>query len=121
MFRNMFRKLRELFMNNDLRFSRVTPQEARAVLADQSVAIMIDVREVDEVAGSAVPGALNIPRSFINTEIGLVLNDYDTPVFLCCAAGGRAMMAAETLCDMGYRNVNVIDASHREILQAFRS
>jgi len=101
-------------------FERISAQAASQRLADVPETRIVDVREPDEIAASAVPGAINIPKGLLDREIAEALPDRDTPVLLCCAAGGRAAMAAETLCAMGYRRVSVIAASHADILRALR-
>lgn len=116
----MFRALKGLFMSNRPDFLRISPQAARQQVESEPSTLIIDVREPDEVAASAVPGAINIPRGVLGREITHVVPEQDTPVMLCCAAGGRAALCAQTLVELGYTNVKMIDASHREILQAFR-
>lgn len=117
----MFKALKGIFMNSKPEFVRISPMAARQQVESDPSTMIIDVREPDEVAASAVPGALNIPRGMLDREIAHVVPGHDTPVLLCCAAGGRAALCAQTLVGMGYTNVKTIDASHREILQAFRS
>ncbi|MFA5631392.1 MAG: rhodanese-like domain-containing protein [Porticoccaceae bacterium] len=108
-------------MGNGEAFERISAQTASQRLTDAPETRIVDVREPDEIAASAVPGAINIPKGLLDREIAEALPDRDTPVLLCCAAGGRAAMAAETLCAMGYRRVSVIAANHADILRALRA
>ena len=85
---------------------------------DPSLAI-IDVREPDEVAASAIPGAINIPRGLLEMKIEQLAPAHDKPILLCCGTGGRAALASRSLREMGYSNVKIIDCLHQEIAEAF--
>lgn len=86
------------------RIREVSPQEALAM--QQQGAVLVDVRDSDELAGRpAVPGALNISRGRLEVKIGDVAADKDAPLVLYCAAGNRGALAADSLQQMGYRNV----------------
>src|SRR5262245_12045592 len=76
---------------------------ARGLLAQGARAI--DVREPDEVEQGAIPGALVIPRGFLEARIEDAVRDHDTPLVLYCAGGVRSAFAAKTLQDLGYTNV----------------
>jgi molybdopterin/thiamine biosynthesis adenylyltransferase/rhodanese-related sulfurtransferase len=65
----------------------------------------IDVREADEVEQGAIPGALHIPRGFLEARIEDAVRDRDQPLVLYCAGGVRSAFAAKTLEELGYRNV----------------
>ena len=67
--------------------------------------ILIDVREQDEVDQGAVPGAVFIPRGFLEMRIEEAVRDRDTPVVLYCAGGVRSLFAAESLQQLGYSDV----------------
>ena len=67
--------------------------------------ILIDVREQDEVDQGAVPGAVFIPRGFLEMRIEEAVRDRDTPVVLYCAGGVRSLFAAESLQQLGYSYV----------------
>ncbi|HEY7034060.1 MAG TPA: molybdopterin-synthase adenylyltransferase MoeB [Thermomicrobiales bacterium] len=65
----------------------------------------IDVREPDEVEQGAIPGALAIPRGFLEARIEDAVRDRDQPVVLYCAGGMRSAFAAKSLQELGYTNV----------------
>jgi rhodanese-related sulfurtransferase len=86
------------------RIKEVTPTEALAKQAQG--AIVIDVRDGEEVAEKpGLPGSVNISRGRLEVKIGDVLADKDAPVVLYCAGGNRGVLAADSLQQMGYRNV----------------
>ena len=66
---------------------------------------VIDVRERDEVEQGIIPGAIHIPRGYLESRVEQYLPEYTTPVVVYCAAGNRSAFAAETLQQMGYQNV----------------
>lgn len=79
------------------------PGEARDLVAEG--AVLVDVREPDEVAGGSPPGALRIVRGFLELRIEEAVPDLATPVVCMCAGGVRSLFAAEGLRRLGYRDV----------------
>ena len=77
-------------------------------LRDQGAAV-VDIREADEVEQGIVPGALHIPRGFLESRIEDAVRDKDRPVVLYCAGGVRSAFAAKTLQDLGYSDVASLD------------
>jgi rhodanese-related sulfurtransferase len=117
----MIKKPAEIVQEAKSVVSGVSAEAAREQRDATPHTLVIDVREPSEVAASAVPGALNIPRGVLEMQVGQVVPEHDAPVLVCCASGGRAALAARSLQDMGYTNVKVIDCSHQEIVEAFGS
>ena len=76
-------------------------------LADVPTArpLIIDVREPEEFAQGAIPGARLIPRGQLEGAIGEHVTDSETPVVLYCAVGERSALAAQSLSRLGYQNV----------------
>jgi adenylyltransferase/sulfurtransferase len=85
------------------RIREVNAGEARQLI--DSGAVAIDVREPDEVAQGVVPGAVTIPRGFLESRIEDTVRDREAPVVLYCAGGARSAFAAESLQQLGYENV----------------
>ncbi|RLQ23318.1 rhodanese-like domain-containing protein [Seongchinamella sediminis] len=69
---------------------------------------IVDVRELIEVENLNAPHSLNIPRGILEMKITELVPDENHPIYLHCATGGRATLAAEQLKRMGYRKVTVI-------------
>src|SRR5947209_19402658 len=67
--------------------------------------VLIDVREQDEVEQGIIPGAIHVPRGYLESRIEQYIGDYQTPIVAYCYAGNRSAFAAETLGQMGYKNV----------------
>lgn len=81
----------------------VTPLEALDLL-DRG-AVLIDVREPDEIAKGSAEGAERIVRGFLELRIEDTVPDPNTPVIVMCASGTRSLFAAENLRQLGYTDV----------------
>src|ERR687897_110090 len=68
-------------------------------------AILVDIREQDEVDQGIIPGAVHIPRGFLEMRIEEAIRDRYTPLVVYCAGGVRSIFGAEALTDLGYRDV----------------
>ncbi len=70
--------------------------------------IVVDVRETSEWDEGHIPGAIHVPRGFLESRIEAAVPDHDAPVYVYCAGGSRSALAVRTLADMGYTNaINV--------------
>ena len=94
-FRDLLSQVRE-------EIREVEPVEAERQRAD---AVMLDVREADEYAQGAIPGALHLPRGFLEVQVEGRLPDKSQPIVVYCAGGTRSALAAKALQDLGYRDV----------------
>lgn len=81
--------------------------EVDASEAEQHIgrATFLDVREPDEYAQGALPGAVHLPRGHLEFQVEGKIPDKETPIVVYCAGGGRSAFAAKTLADLGYNNV----------------
>jgi molybdopterin/thiamine biosynthesis adenylyltransferase len=95
----------ELLRQVKSQIDEVDPSEVHELI-DEGVAV-IDVRETDEVAAGHLPGAVHIPRGYLESRIEGVVPDRDAHVIVYCASGNRSAYAARTLAeDLGYTNVS---------------
>ncbi len=69
---------------------------------------IVDVRELIEVNNLAAPRSVHIPRGILEMKIGEAIPDENHPIYLHCATGGRATLAAQQLVRMGYKDVSVV-------------
>ena len=83
--------------------TEVDPTAAHELVGD-GVAF-VDVRETDEFDRGHVPGAALIPRGFLESRIDGAVPDRSQRVVLYCASGQRSALAAKTLEELGYENV----------------
>ena len=68
-------------------------------------ALFLDVREADEYAQGAVPGALHLPRGFLELQVEGRVPDKDRKIVVYCAGGTRSVLAAQALGQLGYSDV----------------
>src|SRR3954464_2256194 len=69
-------------------------------------AIWIDVREADEWQEGHLPGAVHIPRGYLESRVEGAAPDKSTQVVVYCASAARSAFAAKTLEELGYENVH---------------
>src|SRR5579859_1121622 len=65
---------------------------------------LVDVREKYEWNEGHIPGAIHVPRGFLELQIEEAVPDKSKTVVLYCAVGVRSLMAGQTLKQMGYEN-----------------
>jgi rhodanese-related sulfurtransferase len=89
----------------------ISPEEA-ASLMKTADAVLVDIRDGTEVAGSGkIKGALTISRGLLEFKADPDLPTHepalrkDRPVILYCASGGRAALAGKMLLDLGFSDV----------------
>jgi len=82
----------------------VSPDEARDMAGRG--AVIVDVRENDEWVQGHIPGALFIPRGFLELRIEEKVPDKSSEVVLQCAGGTRSALAAKALQELGYTRVS---------------
>lgn len=82
------------------------PGQVREKLAaDGQDIVLVDVREKHEWNEGYIPGALHVPRGFLELQIEEAVPDKSKTVVLYCAGGVRSLIAGSTLQQMGYDNV----------------
>jgi len=81
----------------------VTPQEAERLRA--AGATLVDVREQYEWDAGYIPGAVHVPRSYLEQNIETLVPDPATNVVIYCAGGTRSAYATKTLQALGYGDV----------------
>ena len=84
--------------------TEIDTASAEARIASGGTALL-DVREPDEHAEGAIPGALHIPRGHLEAQVEGRLLDKEQPVIVYCAGGVRSAFAAKTLGELGYTRV----------------
>ncbi len=72
--------------------------------ADDSEIVVVDVREKHEWNEGHIPGAIHVPRGYLELQIEEAVPDKSRTVVLYCAGGVRSLMAGTTLQQMGYNN-----------------
>jgi molybdopterin/thiamine biosynthesis adenylyltransferase/rhodanese-related sulfurtransferase len=85
--------------------TQVNDALARQHETRQGELVLVDVREKNEWNEGYIPGALHVPRGFLELRIEEAVPDKSKTVVLYCAGGTRSLIAGTTLQQMGYKNV----------------
>jgi molybdopterin/thiamine biosynthesis adenylyltransferase len=86
------------------RIEEVDPAAVREQVGNG--AVIIDVREPEEWSAGHIPGAVHVPKSYLESRIEGAVPDRSGHVVLYCASGNRSAWAARTLIeDLGYEHV----------------
>lgn len=83
----------------------VSLEEIKRRLEAKEPMVLVDVREKEENRAGYIPGALSVPRGFLEIQIEQRVPDKNAPVVLYCAGGTRSALAAATLQELGYTHV----------------
>ena len=78
----------------------VSADELRGRLETEEDLVVLDVREPDEVAHTAIPGSVNIPLGEVADRMGEL--DASRPTAVICAGGVRSAKAVTALTAAGY-------------------
>lgn len=84
----------------------IQPDEAHA-LSDRG-AVLVDVREADEIARGLAERAQPLGRGFLEQRIEETVPARDTPVLLMCGSGTRSLLAADAVRQLGYTDVRSV-------------
>jgi sulfur-carrier protein adenylyltransferase/sulfurtransferase len=86
------------------RIGEVDPAAVREQVGNG--AVIVDVRELEEWGAGHIPGAVHVPKSYLESRIEGAVPDHQKHVVLYCASGNRSAWAARTLIeDLGYEHV----------------
>jgi molybdopterin/thiamine biosynthesis adenylyltransferase/rhodanese-related sulfurtransferase len=77
--------------------------EAASLAADG--AVIVDVRESDEIAAGTAAGAIGLPKGYLELRAEEVLPDKGKTLLVLCENGYRSLFAAEALARLGYGDV----------------
>ncbi len=96
---------RDLLGQVKSQIEETTPHHVRGKLQRGDLVNILDVREPDEVAQGAIPGAKHLSRAHFESRVEDALPDKEAPVVVYCGSGVRSAFAARTLQELGYENV----------------
>jgi sulfur-carrier protein adenylyltransferase/sulfurtransferase len=96
---------RELVQQARSEIDEIPAAEAARLLEGGDPPAMVDVRERDEWDEGHIPGAVHIPRGFLESRIESTFPDRDQPLVIYCQSGARSALATKTLDELGYTSV----------------
>jgi molybdopterin/thiamine biosynthesis adenylyltransferase/rhodanese-related sulfurtransferase len=83
----------------------VSLDELKRRLETKEPMVLLDVREKEEYRAGFIPGAISVPRGFLEIQIEQRVPDKNAHVVAYCAGGTRSARAAATLQSLGYTHV----------------
>lgn len=83
----------------------VTIQDVKDMLDGGQKPVLLDVRAREEYEPGHLQDAVHVPRGVLELEVETHIPDKSRPVVVYCAGGVRSALAAQTLIEMGYRDV----------------
>jgi molybdopterin/thiamine biosynthesis adenylyltransferase/rhodanese-related sulfurtransferase len=87
------------------RTKQVSLEELKRRIEAGEKITLLDVREKDEWRGGYIPGAVSLPRGFLEIQAEQKLPDKNARIVAYCAGGTRSALAAATLQELGYAHV----------------
>lgn len=115
----MLKTIPELMAEARASLNIITAEEATSKIKDTQ-GIVIDVREPSEFEQKAAKGVINIPRGVLEPQMLQRFPDENLALFLHCASGVRATLAAEQLKRIGYKQVWVITCNINDVCLSFQ-
>ena len=86
-------------------YRQVSPEEAAAMMEEETDYIILDVRTQEEYETAHILGAICIPNETIGTEDIPELPDKEQLILVYCRSGNRSKQASEKLVNQGYTNI----------------
>jgi molybdopterin/thiamine biosynthesis adenylyltransferase/rhodanese-related sulfurtransferase len=83
----------------------VSLEEIKRRLETKTPMVLLDVREKEEFRAGYIPGAISLPRAFLEMQAEQRLPDKNAPIVTYCAGGTRSAFAAKSLAELGYTHV----------------
>ena len=83
----------------------VSVDDVRKTLDDPGRPVLVDVREKEEYREGHLPGAISLPRGFLEMQVEGKVPDKTARVVAYCQSGTRSLLAGKLLKDMGYGDV----------------
>lgn len=100
------------------RVHEISPDRARARLAENPQALLVDVREDSEWNNGHAAGAIHLGKGVLERDIERTIPDANTEIILYCGGGYRSALAAEVAQRMGYHNVFSLAGGYRAMAEA---
>lgn len=98
--------------------NELTVAEARARLAANAGAVLLDVREDHEWQQEHAANAAHMGKGILERDLERLYPDKHTEIILYCGGGFRSALAAEAAQKLGYCNVASLIGGYRAMVQA---
>ena len=86
-------------------YYQISQDEAKRIMDEESDYIIVDAREQNEYDEGHIKGAIVIPYTEIEQKAEELLPNKTQLILVYCRSGRRSKIAAQSLANMGYKNV----------------
>lgn len=99
-------KIKNMFANHLFRQdNQVSYMEAKEIMKENPLAILLDVRSKQEYDEYHLEGAICIPTFELSNEIPKIIENKQQTIIVYCQSGGRSRKAINFLRKIGYQNL----------------
>ena len=96
----------------------ISIEEARARLAQNPQAVLIDVREDAEWNKDHAAEAVHLGKGVLERDLEQMFPDPDREIIMYCGGGYRSVLTAAVAQKMGYRNVSSLIGGYKALAKA---
>ncbi len=100
------------------RVSEISVAEARAKLAADSKAVLLDVREDHEWQNGHAGKAVHLSKGIFERDLEKTFPDPNTELIMYCGGGYRSALTCEAAQKMGYKNVHSVIGGYKGMVAA---
>jgi len=101
-----------------MRVREISIEEARARLAQNPKAVLIDVREDNEWNAGHAAEAKHLGKGILERDLEKMFPDMDTELILYCGGGFRSALSADAAQKLGYKNVFSLAGGYKAMTKA---
>ncbi len=98
----------QLFSEAKKRISEIEVADLTTTQQSDQASTVVDVREKNEWDEGHIPGAIHVPRGYLELRIESAVPNKSAHLVLYCAGGTRSVLAARTLQELGYLDVRSV-------------
>lgn len=91
------------------RIREISSQVLKSKIDNQEALFLVDVREDNEWVSGHIPTAIHIGKGVIERDIEKTIPDFQSQIIVYCSGGFRSALAADSIQNMGYKNVNSLE------------
>src|SRR5881394_1273192 len=99
------------------KIKEITFDEARARLAQNPKAVLLDVREDSEWENGHAAEAVHLGKGVLERDIEKMFPNPNTELIMYCGGGYRSVLTAYVAQRMGYRNVASVVGGYKALAQ----
>lgn len=100
------------------RITELSVAEARARLAANPKAVLIDVREDHEWQAGHATQAVHLGKGILERDLEKLHPDKHAEIIMYCGGGFRSALTADAAQKMGYRNVSSLIGGYKALVAA---